>query len=58
MDFESQVMFFPDVLEEFYIFAVIMDPVQTLCFSACLEKNLSVRLKIKINGKDRMISKL
>ena len=47
MYFQSHCFFFPDVLEEFYIFEGIMDPYKTL-----------VRVKIKIQGNDRMLSKL
>ena len=39
---------FADVFEEFYFFAAIMDPLLTL----------SIKLKIKIQGNNRMSSKL
>ena len=47
-------MFFSDVLEELYIFAVITEPFQTSFLAPYILNIFSVRLKIKIGGNDRM----
>ena len=54
---EVILVVFADVFEEYYIFAIVMDPFQTSCLAPCI-LNTPCKLRIKIYGNDRMSSKL